>query len=275
MKKAVKRIIDIINDIAEHQVGVYAASGAFFMFLSLVPISVLLASILPYTPLSEANLLEYLSAVMPESMHQLITDIIEDIYGSTLTTLSLSILLTLWSASKAFMGLMKGINVIYDSELPKNYFKVRARSGISILMLLLITVVSLVLIVFEHKISAAVLENWPELSLLYNFLHNFRFLLVILLLAFLFLLMYKWMPVKKVRLAAQIPGALIASVLWMFLSWAFSFYVREISSFDTYGSLAAIIIAMMWLFYCMYIILIGAYVNTHLIKDRRKTAEKK
>jgi uncharacterized BrkB/YihY/UPF0761 family membrane protein len=50
MKKALLKIIDIINDIGEHQVGVYAASGAFFMFLSLVPISILGASILRIRP---------------------------------------------------------------------------------------------------------------------------------------------------------------------------------------------------------------------------------
>ncbi len=111
---------------------------------------------------------------------------------------------------------------------------------------------------------------WPELSTVSNFMLNFRFVLVILLLAFVFQLMYKWMPMRKVRLGAQFPGALLAAVLWMLLSWIFSFYVRKIGNFSTYGSLATIIIAMLWMFYCMYIVLIGAYVNTHLIKNRDK-----
>ncbi len=264
-----KRTLGIINDIGEHQIGVYAASGAFFMFLSLVPISVLACSILPYTPLTESMALSYLSAVMPESMHELMASIVRDIYGSSLTALSLSALLTLWSASKAFLGLMKGLNVIYDAQPPKNFLRVRLRSGLSILMLLVLIVASLVLIVFQRRITAMIAASWPGLSAVSDFLLNFRFIVVILLLAFIFMLMYKWMPSKKVRFREQTPGAFAAASLWMLLSWIFSFYFKH-SDFSTYGSLTTIILAMMWMFYCMYIILLGAYMNTHLIRRGRR-----
>ncbi len=270
MKKLFKSAVRIIDDIGAHQIGVYAASGAFFMFLSLVPVTALACSILPYTPLTESMVLEFLSAVMPESMHQLMARIVRDVYGRSIAALSLSALLTLWSASKAFLGLMRGLNAIYDAQMPKNYLRVRARSGLSILMLLLITVVSLALIVFERRL-AAMLTAWrPETGALFDFLLNFQFVVVILLLTFIFMLMYKWMPSKKVRLVRQFPGALTAALLWMLLSWAFSIYFRSFGSYGTYGSLTTIIIAMMWMFYCMYIILLGAYVNTHLIRPRRE-----
>jgi membrane protein len=109
----------------------------------------------------------------------------------------------------------------------------------------------------------------PDFSAVSDFLLHFRFVVVILVLAFIFLLMYTWMPSKKVRMRAQIPGALVAAVLWMLLSWIFSFYFMK-GNFNTYGSLTTIILAMMWMFYCMYVILIGAYVNTHLIKHKHK-----
>ncbi len=270
MKKLFRNAIRIIDDIGAHQLGVYAASGAFFMFLSLVPVTALACSILPYTPLTERMVLEYLSAVIPESMHQLIARIVRDVYGSSIAALSLSALLTLWSASKAFLGLMRGLNAIYDAQMPKNYLRVRARSGLSILMLLLITVVSLALIVFERRL-AAMLTAWrPEMSALFDFFLNLRFVVVVLLLTLIFMLMYKWMPSKKVRLAGQFPGALAAALLWMLLSWIFSVYFRSFGSYGTYGSLTTIVIAMMWMFYCMYIILLGAYVNTHLLQPRRR-----
>jgi len=130
-------------------------------------------------------------------------------------------------------------------------------------------VASRVLIVFQRRITAMIAASWPGLSAVSDFLLNFRFIVVILLLAFIFMLMYKWMPSKKVRFREQTPGAFAAASLWMLLSWIFSFYFKH-SDFSTYGSLTTIILAMMWMFYCMYIILLGAYMNTHLIRRGRR-----
>ena len=95
------------------EIAAVAASTAFWFFLSLVPMVILAVSILPYTTLSEEQLLHYLSFIIPGSMMELIAVIVADVYRSSLAILSLSVIATLWSAAKGFSSLLFGLEEVY------------------------------------------------------------------------------------------------------------------------------------------------------------------
>ncbi len=59
------------------------------------------------------------------------------------------------------------------------------------------------------------------------------------------------------------PGAVFAAVVWSVFSWGFSIYVTYGNSYGIYGSLSIIIIVLLWMYFCMYIIMIGAYMNRY------------
>ena len=88
--------------------------------------------------------------------------------------------------------------------------------------------------------------------------------------------MYKYVPNHKVNLISQIPGAVFAAVTWYVLSYIFSIYLNIFTSFSViYGSLTSIILLMIWVYWCMYAILIGAEINAWMDKRNKKKSENK
>ena len=76
-------------------------------------------------------------------------------------------------------------------------------------------------------------------------------------------MIYAYIPNKKLKFLLQLPGAVFSAILWNLFSWAFSIYIGSINDFSTYGNLATIVIVMLWLYMCIYIVMIGAYVNKY------------
>ena len=74
---------------------------------------------------------------------------------------------------------------------------------------------------------------------------------------------YTYIPDTKLKFTEQVPGACFAAVVWSVFSWGFSMYVSYGNGYSIYGSLTIIVIIMLWMYFCMYIILIGAYLNRY------------
>lgn len=89
----------------EHHISAYASSAAFFTFLSLIPMLLLLISAIPYTPITKATLMMFVTKILPQNMEPLSVSIIDEVYEKTGTALSLSILATIWSAPGALHNL--------------------------------------------------------------------------------------------------------------------------------------------------------------------------
>ena len=76
------------------------------------------------------------------------------------------------------------------------------------------------------------------------------------------LLTYEFLPNRRDRWMKHFPGAVFAAIGWMVVSWVFSVYVDIFEGFSNmYGSLTTIVLIMLWLYFCMYSILIGGVIN--------------
>ena len=89
-----------------------------------------------------------------------------------------------------------------------------------------------------------------------------RGLVTLAILFVFFLAIYAVLPFRRLSVKSQIPGAAFASVGWALFSTAFSIYFRYFKNFTvTYGSLAAVILMMLWLYFCICILFMGAEIN--------------
>ena len=87
----------------------------------------------------------------------------------------------------------------------------------------------------------------------------------------IFTLLYRFVPGITMKLSEHIPGAVLASAGWMLYSYGFSMYIDRFNGFaSTYGSMTTMILFMLWLYFGMYITLIGAEINQLLAKRREK-----
>ncbi|MGN1148557.1 MAG: YihY/virulence factor BrkB family protein, partial [Lachnospiraceae bacterium] len=256
-------IRDFQRQMNRKNISSFAASTAFFLFLSLVPMLIMICTIIPFTPLTEENLLNGITEFTPDMLDPLMISIISDVYDKSAGVLSVAAFATLWSAGKGVLALIRGLNEINEVEEKRNYFLLRSIASFYTLIMLVILLLSLGLNVFGNVLLDMILAKLPKTRLLFDFFMHFRFLAVWLILTILFTALYTYIPNKKLKFRLQIPGAVFSAVVWSIFSWGFSIYVEATDSFSTYGSLSMIIIIMLWLYFCIYIIMIGAQINRY------------
>ena len=263
-KKMIRFINEFMEKMRRDDVGAHAASAAFFMFLSIFPILMLLCSILPYTHISEADLLRVVTDLLPSSIDPLAVSVIGDLYDQSATVISISAVFIVWSAAKGILALLRGLNAVQEVNETRNYFVLRLWSCIYTVILLVLIVFSLLVLVFGNPIINNLLSRLPNIRYIAIILMPFRYAVVIVALALVFALMYALIPNKKNKIYDKMPGAIFASLGWTVFSWAFSLYVERYGAFDMYGSLTTIVIIMLWLYFCMYILLLGDELNHFL-----------
>ncbi len=264
-----RRIINIMDTVASHHTGAYAAQAAYFFMLSLIPIIILLLTMVQFTPVSMEDVMSAVLQVFPSSVEGLIRSIVLEVYTRSGTIIPITILIALWSAGKGVLSVTSGLNCIYENMETRNYIYLRIRASLYTVIFLLAIILSLVLSVFGNSISAMVYVHVPFLSKVVDFIIRIRTVVSLVVLTVFWDLIYKFLPNRKNRekttLKKQLPGALVTACGWLLISFVFSIYLDVFTGFSSmYGSLTTIILIMLWLYMCMYIILIGGEVNAQL-----------
>ncbi len=255
--------LDFSDKMRKKNIAAYAASTAFFFFLSLVPMLMVVCTVLPYTPITEGNLVDAVTDVTPEAVDSLVTNVIHEVYRTSAGALSLAIIATIWSAGKGVLALMRGLNVINNVEEKRNYLSIRLIACFYTVVMLVVLILFLFVMVFGNQLVNLMLYRVPQLRYLVSLYMEFRFFIVWVLLIPLFAAVYAYVPDTRLSFREQIPGASFTAVVWSVFSWGFSLYVSRSGAYSVYGSLSIIVIIMIWMYLGMYIIMIGAYLNQY------------
>ena len=254
---------DFTRQLAKDNISVYASGTAFFFFLSLMPTLIIVCSLLPLTSLTEKNLLVAAIEVMPDYLDAITVLMIKQMYRQSVKILPWAIIIMLWSSSKGMLGLMYGLNVVNEVEETRNYFLLRLEATFYMIITVAAILISLTISVTGKSVIRTIYLQFPDIGIVLYLLMRFRFLFVWGLLTIVFTLAYTFVPNKKLKMRYQIPGAAFAAVGWSLFSFVFSVYVEKFGGLSTYGSLSTIIIMMFWLYFCLYILLIGANLNRY------------
>lgn len=249
---------------SKKNISAFSASTAFFLFLSLLPMLAVLCAVLPYTALTEENILSVITHYMPATINPLLSSIVEEVYSKSAGVLSIAIVGTLWSAGKGMLALIRGLNAINDVEENRNYLVLRTVSSFYTLVMIMVVILSLIVMVFGNVLVDFILKEFPRTQYLFEFLLNCRFIFAWMILTIVFTMIYTFVPNKKMHFLDQLTGGMFAAVVWNIFSWCFSVYVDRYEGFGAYGSLTTIVIIMLYLYFCIYIIMIGAYINSYL-----------
>ncbi len=241
----------------------FAASTAFFLFISLIPILYLVCSILPYVNITQEALRESIDAMLPGVIGMFLNSIIADVYGRSAGGISLAVLVMLWSAGKGMMALMRGLNAVNEVEEEKNYFFVRVVAATYTILLIAALVISMVFSGFGKFILKMLIDSIPGGDMLYSVLGRVRFLYSWIVLTVLFMTIYSYVPGRRQKFLMQLPGAFFTAIIWNGFSLGFSVYLEYFGDFGVYGSLATVVIVLLWLYCMSYIVMIGAHINRY------------
>ena len=287
----VKQLIDVAKSFAsrmqEKNMPAFAGSCAYFFFLSLVPLLVVITSILPYTTLTQSDLIRALTGITPDFGDAVVTELVEQAYEKSVAVFSVSALVTIWSGAQGMLSIIRGLNEINDVKEKRNYFVLRLIACFYTVGMVVIMLALLLIMVFEDLVKSIAVSHFPRIMYIVSLSSYFKFLVVIAVSTLAFALIYTYVPSCRMTFIYQLPGAVFSAVVWYLFSWFFSLYVEMSGSFSIYGSIATPLIMMMWLYFCITIFLIGAFINNffhpvvkvlyddHRKKSVRKRAKKK
>ncbi len=261
------------NEIGDDHVSMIAAGVAFYGLLAIFPAIAALVGIwgLMADPQQiQSQISQVTSALPPEAgriLEDQVTKVASNTGGASFAALG-GLLFTLYSASKGVKAVIEGLNIIYDEEEKRGFIKLNAIALALTVGVVLVMVLALGLIAVLPAVVAGLglggtiatvvsLARWPIL-----------FVVIMAVLAIL----YRYAPSRdEPRWRWVSWGAVLATVLWIVGSIAFSIYVRNFGSYnETYGSLGAVIILLMWFWLSSFIVLLGAEVNAEM---EHQTAE--
>lgn len=280
-----KKIVLIIRKFAEESnkchISAYSASAAFFMFLSMIPMLLLICSILPYTPVTEADLMEVMAAILPTSLVPLAINTVADVYDKSPAIVSISAVATIWSAGKGMLAVIRGLNAIQGQTKPQNYFVQRFRASIYTVILLIVILVSLIIGVFGSAIGAVLEEKFGGISVFSPLFSNLRLLIVLSVLVLFFTALFTWIPNGKQEWKTQVVGASFVSIAWSVFSYVFSIYVNRFTGNSVYGNMTTVVILMLWFYFAFYLLFLGALISkffepaTEFLLERASEKHKK
>jgi len=269
MVKRIKRLIYRILDVVDRaHIGAYAAQSAYFFMLSLIPMLLLLLTMIQFTPVTKADVMLAVVKVFPKSVTSFIVTIVNQVYNQSRAIIPVTAIAALWSAGKAVLAMTYGLNCVYENTETRNYFMIRARATFYTLLFIIIIVLSLVLSVFGNSLSIFINKHADWLSLIVDQILKMRAVLTIPILIAFSMLIYKFLPNHKTKFAQQLPGAIFTSFGWMLASYVFSVYLDIFKGFNSmYGSLTTVVLIMLWLDFCMYVMLLGGIINCLFVKE--------
>lgn len=263
-----------------YRIGKDDASGlsaqlSYYFMLSLFPMLLFLLSIVPVVGVEQSTIRDMIKEHVPPDYAGQVSSIIGDIMSNASgSILSVGLILALWSASNGMTAIMNSFNVAYDVEDSRNFIVSKLFSVLFTLAMIIVLPIALILPTFGEQIGSLLfgpLGLGDQIKWIFNLV---RVVLPLIIIFIAFMVLYTLAPNVNIKMKSVIPGAIFATIVFLGGSFLFGIYISNFANYSkTYGSIAGIIILMLWLYITGFIIIIGAEINA-IIHQRKVVAGK-
>jgi len=268
------------KEIQEDEVFGRAAELSYYFLLALFPFLIFLTSIIGMVLGSgtgtRRTLFDYLARVMPPSAYQLISNTMTEVSAaSSGGKISFGFLAALWAASNGLSAITTSLNTAYDVKETRPWWKQRLTAiGLTVALSVFI-ILALVLVVAGGHIADWLAGTFGLGSTFPLAWKIIQWPVVLASMIFAFALIYYFAPdLHEQKWTWLTPGSAIGVVLWLLVSIAFRVYLHFFDSYSaTYGSLGAVIILMLWLYFTGTAVLIGGEINSEIEHAAAKQGE--
>ena len=265
-----KKIRLFLAKVRYDRISAYSGHAALFILMSLFPFLMLLMTLAGFFPLWIQEIERAINALSPTTIGVFLSEVVSEAKSMTAgAVIPITAATTLWAASKGMIAVVRGLNSVNDTKEARNYFHLRAISLVYTLAFVAILGVTFVIIIFGNSIFSYMASLIPSLQGRRFIVTVARMFGALLILFVFFVVAYKVVPNKKIKIVSQLPGAFFSACGWIAFSYLYSIYIDRFStSANIYGSLTAIVLVMFWLYCCLYIMLLGAEINSFLILSK-------
>ena len=283
MKKMTSKSTSWLNTLLETwrvanstNIWAHCASVGFFGFLSIFPVMAVFVLIygLAFSPAEMQEQIALLRAFIPDTVYEVLNSRLSDLVSNTASALTFSLIissfLALYAGSKGIKSLIILINLAFHINQERSFIQgtIRAVGLTFAAVVVLIIAISSIAII---PLGAAYFP-FPELAKTIALWSRWPILAGIIFLSFVIL--YRLAPNRDaIALRKLMPGAALATILWIVLSVVFSIYVQNFNNYSAeFGALSAAVVIMLWLYYSAFIIALGAIFNSEMLENTKPYA---
>jgi len=269
-----RAFVATFDDLAQHHVFQMAAALSYYMVLAVFPGMIFLSSVMSLIPLPDlfGRVVGTMSLLLPPDTMRVVQSVLLDVLATNRKAwLSFGMLGVIWVSSAAFDALIEALDIAYDVNDDRPFWKTRLRAiilGIITTGLVSIALAVMILgprfgawLAARMYLSSAFVLLWPVI----------HWSIAILFTLLAVELVYFLGPNVKQRFGATLPGAIFSLGCWLGLSYLLGFYFRHLANLSrTYGALAGFIAFMTWFYWNSFALLLGAELNAELAKESNK-----
>ncbi|MCH5462553.1 YihY/virulence factor BrkB family protein [Lactobacillus sp. LC28-10] len=264
----------LIHRFSQANINDSAAVLSYYMLLAIFPIMLIAGNLISFLHFDTNGVLRYIEPVLPDAVYQTLAPIIRSFLeqGST-GTLSLGIIVTIWSAGRAVSAFQRSINLAYGIEQP-NAIISRFFSFI-LIILVIISIIAIAVLFSLSEWLGRYLKPWLNISNQFtDFIGSLRWPISFLIIFLLSGLLYMVVPSAKVKFRYVWIGAFVTTVGWLVLAQGFSIYIRYFTRNITgYQTLGTFIILLIWMNISGFILLAGGVINATVQEWRQGEIE--
>ena len=278
IKKARTAISIIVND----NITLYSAQACYYIMISTIPFIILLLSLAKYI-IDVDTAIAFIQSRIDGQLGNIIVNLMNEVVGKAgISLVSLTAVSAVWASSRGVNSVMRGVTEVYGVRVRENFLFDIARSLVYTVCFILIIIGALVALVFGRSIAIALRESVPLVFAVFEIVDTYSTILLFVLFTLFFALIYNTSSKKGCRtkkaehrvvsehipcgFLEQIPGALFSAAGWLLFSYLFSLYIGYFPNLSyIYGSIAAVVVLMLWLYACMIILLFGAEINKFIV----------
>ncbi len=254
----------------------YSAEAAFFIIMSFFPFLMLLLALVHYTPLTQEQVVQTLEGITPLGLTEELKHIVEGVYSQASVLLPWTAIAAVWSAGKGVLGLSDGLNAVFQIRETRNYIIIRIRAAFYTIGMILALLLGFGILVLGYRLQEFLRSALPFFARYSDLMLLLQLGLAMILLFLLFEIFYVFLPNRRKSFHSQVPGALFSAISWALFSYLFSVYLNYAGNMSLiYGSLTTLVVVMLWLYFCMYLLFLGAEINSYLEKPERFSLDRK
>ncbi len=271
-RKEIRTVYEIgysfVRKVKFDHVSSFAGHAALFLLMSIFPMAMFCISVFSHLPIDMGRLTQYLLTVIPEGSLPLVNQILAEAYAESTTMMtSFTMIVMLFCASKGVYAVIIGMNAVYGIRETRGTMLLYALAAAYVVIFFAAIGLMMVLIVLGNNIFNWLLQFVPGMIVFDRLFRYGKYLCMLVFLLVFFLLVYMNVPDRRSKIRYEFFGALFSTVAWLAYSWAFSFYISNYANYSvTYGSLATVVIFILWLYGTMNIVFVGAEINVVLRK---------
>jgi len=263
-----------VSEFREDNLTDWAAALTYYAILSIFPALIVLVSILGLAGDSATNsVLDNINELGPGPAQDIISGAIKQIadsQGTAGVAFVLGLVAALWSASGYVGAFSRASNVIYETEEGRPFWKLRPVQIGMTLVLLLLVAVSAIAVVISGPLASEVGKLFGLEGTAITVFNIVKWPVIVLVVITMLAILYYGAPnVRHPGFRWITPGGILAVALWILASIGFAFYVANFASYNkAYGSLAGVIVFLVWLWISNVAVLLGAEMNAEIERGR-------